>query len=203
MKKTNSIIIILIMLCGLNQQKVQAVDLSKRLKEYNDPAVTGVTKLPSEFAFSVTGNYFSRNAKDSEFDPGASLFIGIGFIFDYNVSNNLAISYDNYLLFDQRSVYGSSKNMNFGLFIKYWISPSWGFIGLGFEFLNQNGDYNNNEINEKDYMLTFILTGENVKIRNRMNSIGDLRFSISLYDNTGKFETRYSIKYSIGVAFEL
>jgi hypothetical protein len=179
------------------------MDINKELKGYNDPAVTGVTELPTETGFFLSCNYFTRKPKDSGINPGASFFTGPGIFFDYKFSDNITFSYDMILLLDQRSVYDKSRALNFGLFMKHWINPGWGYLGAGFEFLSLKGETRDKSVSEKDYMITFILTGENVKIKNRMNAVGDLRFSVSFLDNTEGSETRYSFKYSIGFGFEL
>ncbi len=173
--------------------------------ELDEPGFTSakIIKAPTELGLAFAGNYYWRKDKRDNGESGTSFYLGPGFYFDYRFSKDITFSLQNFVFTDKNDVFEKSRTYSTGLFVKHWISPGWGYIGAGLESMLLKGENNGKDISETDIMLSIIITGENVHISRSINSTGDLKAGISIWNGNERREMKFSIQYSLGIGFQL
>lgn len=144
--------------------------------------------------------YFERSAgiNESSLLPLPSFYIGPGAFFDYRFNSVFAVSAEISGVFDVAQKIDKAQSLQAGLFAKYWVNESWGYVGAGAEAFFSKLDIGGTAVDETDVMLTLILTGERVLLKDRFDAVGNLRFGISLYNNLSDKDFRFYFAYTLG-----
>jgi hypothetical protein len=176
----------------LDIANLYGIDENGEIPEIVEDKVINI-KLPTEFGAQA-------EIFHSFFGDEKNWYIGPGLFFDYKMNKDVTLSANAFVSFQS---FGSSNEQSIivkpGLFVKHWLSNEWGYIGAGLEgvfYSGIDGDY-------FQLMLSAIITGENVKVKKNINTIGDLKLSLSLFDTGDSNEVRFNITYSLGIAFEV
>jgi len=147
--------------------------------------------------------FFQRSVgtNPSSLSPVSSFFIGPGLFLDYSMLDQLALSAEVSGVFDVARQLDRGQSFQGGLFVKYFMSDSWGYVGAGTEVFLSNLAIGGVSVKETDIMLTLILTGENISIKDRINSTGNLRFGISVFNTLSDKSMRFYFAYVLGLGF--
>lgn len=169
---------------------------------YTEESSSMVVKAPTEGGVLLGGNYFRMDSRDGSHEKINKFYAGPGVFFDYRFNEYATLSAQGFVFYEKSSVFDKVRIYNPGLFIKHWINPGWGYIGMGIEALYLKENIGGRENTAVDYMLSFIITGENVRLSRAVNVIGDLKAGISVSNNAKEYDVRYRIQYSIGFGID-
>lgn len=149
--------------------------------------------------------YFQRGINTPTIiDPSIPSFLtGPGIFFDYKLNNQVSLSSELSMNFDISKSVDSGRIFQAGLFAKYWLNDAWGYIGAGPELFLGNTTINGVSVAETDIMLTFIVTGENIPIKEKINSTGHIRAGFSVFNNVNDKNLRFYVAYVLGLAYDL
>jgi len=187
----------IILALALVVRQLAAVDVGNEIIDMNDE-FSGEIQAPSQIGATFLVSGFTDWPRSGQ-SISSLYYAGPGIFADYRLNDSLTFSLSQYFVFQPFNTGVVHNGSQTGLFVKHWMSDTWGYVGLGMEYFNRHTDTGT----QSDIMVSLLLTGENVQISRRLNSVGDLKLSASAWNNQGLSDFRFQIQYNIGLGFEL
>ena len=180
-------------------------DISDEINGDHRSLQTEKAGVNTQAGILLKASYFPRMlpVSSTNFISATSFYLGGGIFIDYKLFPALTLSLEGSSHFETADFAVSGTSLQGGFFAKHFVDNKWGYVGIGIEsFSNSTILSTGAEVLENDLFLSIIITGENIRVRPRINTAGNLRFGISLSNDVNDTEPRFVFSYTLGLGFE-